>query len=146
MQLRTEAFVKWQSKQPVAKRAGLISALDHIKRSGCALASGNCLSVGHLLMGDAIEKPDRGGVLRIDAPRQPQKGLPSTRTGRCSVACSCSESAARADWRPRSDNECRNGKPYCLEGMPRNVCPERQAFVQNCLSSEPTVRRLGRQK
>jgi hypothetical protein len=33
MQLRTEAFVKWQSKQPVAKRAGLISALDHIKRS-----------------------------------------------------------------------------------------------------------------
>ena len=79
MQLRTEAFVKWQSKQPVAKRAGLISALDHIKRSGCALASGNCLSVGHLLMGDAIEKPDRGGVLRIEAPRRPQKGLPSTR-------------------------------------------------------------------
>jgi hypothetical protein len=66
MQLRTEAFVKWQSKQPVAKRAGLISALDHIKRSGRALASGNCLSVGHLLMGDAIEKPDRGGVLRIE--------------------------------------------------------------------------------
>ena len=59
-----------------------------------------------------------------------KKVCPARGTGRCSVACSCSESTARGDWRPRSDNECRNGKPYCLEGMPRNVCPERQAFVQ----------------